>query len=279
MKHLAILLALFILKTAIGFAQQPVDSLDFQKEKMASPVEIETVVELKNGGQVRGELVEWQKGEQVIIRFRNGHQVTLPEAEIVRLKQFRYGDQPSLPDKKEYNFRENAWFGSLSIGLYPRNSDDDFGDSHKIGIDKFTFSGTIGYQESRFGGIGLGLGIDKYGSSDNMTIVPLFLDFRSYFLRKPRTPYFNMMLGHGFPAKVNFPEGSGLDISQKNGGLFISSAIGVRLGARPFGNMTVDFGWRYQKCGFTVASAGPFGSSFSRDFNYKRFTLRVGMVF
>lgn len=278
MRYLSIFSCLFFVAPVFLFAQQKADTIFVEKGKMPErPVEIETVIYLTSGGQVRGRLVEWAQGDRILLVTRDSLRLVLPETAIVSIKQFRYGGPPVLKDKKRYEFREQGRYFATNLGMMPAPYNQQWGDSGLNMMETFTFSAVVGQQLSRIAGLGFGLGLDKYGENSDLTVMPVFVEFRSYFFRSRNTPYLNILFGRGFAQKLNDNSGfNNFDSQLVKGGIFLSPNFGIRFGAKERGNLIVDFGLRLQKGYFEGTS---FGSTIKKDLFYRRYTLRVGMVF
>jgi hypothetical protein len=262
MRHIFLLLFLFCVETVI-FAQN---------EK---PVEIETVLHLKNSMIVRGHLIEWVQGDYLVIQTRDSLKLWYAETQILKIKQKRYGG-PSVKHDFNHAFLEHGLYNATNFGfiLNHFNNENNFGVRQK---PSFTISHAVGWQMNRFSGFGAGLGLDFYGQNEILHFLPIFFDFRTYFLAQKRTPYFNLMAGHGIPLvnkndEINTPS----SVKAKSGGAFFAANAGFRLEGRTLGHWTIDFGVRLQKASFELFS---FGTQINRELLYRRYTIRTGLIF
>ncbi len=245
-----------------------------------TPVEIETLVDLRNGGQVRGTMVEWERGSHLVIRTHNGLVLRFSESEIAHVRMRRYGGTKPLSDRREYEFTERGWYIATSLGFMPSNNNNAFGIDDGGWRNNFTFSVSAGFMLNRMSGLGAGIAVDKYGTVNELTVVPVYAEYRGYFGAWRHAPYFDVMVGHGFAVDLNTPDGFGIESNSIDGGTFISPNFGIRFGARPHGNFTLDVGARIQRGGFEATSPGfPGPVTVSENLTYRRFTMRFGMVF
>jgi hypothetical protein len=142
----------------------------------------------------------------------------------------------------------------------------------------FTLSNATGYQFHRLFGLGAGLSFDHFGAIGNVDALSAFIDVRGYLLSQNTTPYFNCMIGYGFGIK-GYPDYETSTVSGLHGGAMFSPSIGFRLGGKHTANWFIDFGLRFQTAGFTSSNGYGYSSDNKYEFNYKRYSLRTGVVF
>jgi hypothetical protein len=259
MRLFLLFFALFCLKSAQIFAQT---------EK---PIEVETIVHLKNGVVIRGQMIEWKQGDHLVIKTRDSLELQFSESQIDRIKQKRYGG-PEAVVNHSYQFRETGWYNATNFGFILNNKNDD-GQQ----LPSFMLSNATGWQVNRLLGIGAGIAVDHYGQEQLLYFVPIFIDLRTYLSTQKRSPYFNLMIGKGIPVENKMDElQSNSTIIEKKGGTFFSPNLGFRLGANPTSNWTLDFGMRLQKVSY---SEGSFGFRLNRDLLFRRYTIRAGLIF
>lgn len=251
-----------------------------KKDLEAMPAEVETAVFLKkNRGVIRGRAVEICDGEHIVLMTRDSLLLKFEQPEIARIKQFLYGGTPAVRREtakkvaqkaiKTYQFRERGWYNATNYGVFANgNGSGPF--------NNFTFSNATGFQMNRTGGIGLGFGVNKYGDFGELTVVPVFVEYRGYLRKNRFSPFFLLMFGHGFPVALNgFDELQGFSLDMA-GGSFISPNIGCRIGSNRHGNFTIDIGAHLQQAGFLFSNGT---DRFGDDRLYRRVTLRFGVVF
>lgn len=262
-------------KIRLKFAvSQIVRVKQFTPRKLANrqlnePLEIETSVYLTDGSVFRGMVADWVQNESVLLVTHEGVLLTFKMADVKRIKQARFGGPPMFKvgsvwqrREKTYKFKETGRYTTLCFGKMIG------------GNEGFTFTTVSGYQFNRLNGIGLGIGLNRYVSDYyyKLSMLPIFVDYRGYLLKKRWSPYFDLMVGHSFAIDLMIYDLPNPTTAKKNGGTFISPNVGFRFGD----HFTVDLGVHIQRGGFQVST--PFGEV-SEDLLFRNGTLRIGVVF
>jgi len=237
------------------------------------------IVYLKDGSVLKGQIVSYEQGRSLLFKLQNGETITLQDANIARIVQDTGEPRSNSYDgltqtrpkkvKKEpvYNFSERGFYDVLSLGsLNTRTSNSEF----KMGI---SLHNVAGFQFSRMLGIGLGLGIETYGTDDREVIYPVFAEFRGYFNKKIKAPYYTLNAGYGFMA-TNERE----FITEARGGWMLHPAVGLRFSANKHSNITADIGYKFQKA-YYRRDFNFNGDIEIRDILYQRLIIRVGFIF
>lgn len=194
----------------------------FSSRLYAQNTDYQEVVYLKNGGIIRGTIIEQIPSEKLKIETKDGNVFVFTYSEIARItKEFNSSDdeedEDEYIDKKTYRKNENKDY--LSSGYF--NSTEviigiGLGESKGSYIQKnnsnlFGLRTTHGYQVSQHFIFGFGTGI-IIGAYDNY--IPLFLDMRIPMGRnKVRTTF-------------NLAGGSMID---EAGGFFINPTLGLKI--------------------------------------------------
>lgn len=173
--------------------------------------------------------------------------------------------------EKTYAFRETGMYvalqGGALFGLTPQDNPD-------VG---FGLQATAGYMLHRLLGVGAGAGFDNYsvtGETGGRQVLPLYAEVRGYITSGKRAPYYVVQTGYGIAFK-NENQG----VQEANGGFMMHPAIGLRLGAREDVNFSLDFGYRFQRV-IQTREFNPWSRETQEErIWYKRFSLRIGMLF
>lgn len=197
MKKIFFCLILTVISSLICFSQE----------------KIRDVINLKNGGITKGDIIE-KTTESAKIRTADGSVFVYPMSEISSIEQENY----SIPSIFNGRGPSTGYRGFVDI-LYNKwiwGSGDSFG-----------FETTHGYQIKNWLFVGVGAGLyyiyDSYNIYKKYCLVPIYGDIRFDFLNHSISPFFDLKVGYDFQTKNK-------DHNVK--GLFLSPAIGVRIATK-----------------------------------------------
>jgi len=240
--------------------------------------ELTDVVYLKDGSVLKGLIVNYEQGATLIFKLQNGEEIVIIDTEIARIVQdvrepksdsydeLMNGKVKAKPKEQVYEFRERGFYNAMMLGSLNTRAGNEF----KMGV---SFHNVSGFQFSRWLGIGLGVGIETYGTDDDEVIYPVFAEFRGYFNKKIKAPYYTLGAGYGFMA-TNEKE----FITEARGGWMLHPAIGLRFSGKKRNNLTADIGYKFQKAYFRRDFTFN-GDIEIRDVLYQRLIIRVGLLF
>lgn len=236
------------------------------------------VLYLNDGSVLRGRIKEIQRGGKLVFELSQGMEMTFMEDEIKKIVQESYplpAGQPKIRQKKPYAFEEKGLYFSTTLALGNGRLDDNL--AVGLGIDF-----TTGYQFHRLFGVGANLGLNSYAFFDGTdNFFTPSLELRGYLSKKTTSPYYSILGGYGFPFKNkgdNTIEGNpDVETLKREGGYYFHPSVGVRIGASKGANIVFDLGYAFQSAYFEEVI---FNSDLlKRDVNYRRLTLRFGLVF
>ncbi|MFN7120263.1 MAG: hypothetical protein ACK4TA_25970 [Saprospiraceae bacterium] len=172
--------------------------------------------------------------------------------------------------EKPYDFRERGLYSITYFGTI--NGIGHSGDV-QLGL---SMQQVVGFQRNRMFGTGIGIGLENFsvGNANGPLVLPVYAEARGYFLKKNKTPYYALNLGYGFAFK---DEDQG--ILKAKGGLLLHPAIGFRLGARDSVNFLFDLGYKFQWATLTRNFGGWSRETLEQELVYKRFSVRLGLIF
>lgn len=252
--HKTLLLTLLLLTAAAGFAQNEQGAED--------------VLYLRNGTVLRGHLLQYVQGGQIVFQLKTGDRLVFTDKHVRRLVQG--GEQPAgVREPRPYSFREKGFYATLQGGMAVGRSFT----SQQSGA--WNVSLTAGHLLRRTLGFGVGVGADAYFPDNGEIVYPVFAEVRGYLLKERSTPYYALRSGYGFA----FKEENQAGIVDAEGGLYLNPAIGARWGASGGLKFTTEVGFQYQRAVYTKGFT-PFGEG--RDIQrhqYKRLNIRLGMLF
>ena len=219
------------------------------------------IIKLKQGHTVQGKIIEWVHDEYVIIRLDSGAEVKFPFESIETILQKELKRKRKINQIKEYSFSESGLYNSTSLDA-SLNEQSGYGLSH-----------AIGWQFNRLLGIGIGSGLDSYTFNQERLIIPLFIEIRSFILKKNISPYVILRAGYGFALKNEENQ-----ITDADGGLFLNPEIGYRIGAKDGVNVMLGVGIKIQKATYTFEF--PWSEQVNIDkMKFERFVLKFGVTF
>ena len=245
---------------------------DWEKERDTLPKDrgIVDEVHLKDGSIIRGKIVELKKGESLTLQLNNGRTLVLMEDEIEKIQQVFVQEQLSRKTTKErkeaqYAFREKGIYKVVNMESLNGRLDSRY--QAGIGVQV-----VAGYQLRRELGFGVGVGVNSFSLRLGEVAFPVFAEVRGYFTRKHVAPFYSIQGGYGFVAKDR-----SRNITEAKGGTFLHPAFGMRIGATSAVNILMDIGYKFQQANF-VREYGS-GQREIKDINYRRLTIRFGLVF
>ena len=208
---------------------------------------------LKNDHVITGSLVKYVPDQSVTILIGVDQELSF---EMDQLKAFEMSD---IQVQKPYEFREKGWYNRTSLSVLSGESATGYSLNH-----------SVSYQFDRRISVGAGVGIDNYYSEDGYNIIPVFLELKSYFLKRNATPFVALRGGYAFASNDE-------EIGQikANGGLMINPMVGYRLSG---GSFMVDLfvGIKVQNSDYEYLSGE---TRIIDDIRYKRLDIGIGFMF
>ena len=207
----------------------------------------EDVVYLKDGGILRGEIIEMTHGEslKILTAGRNVFVVMMEEVEKIARE----------PDGKA----RSGYMNQTGMDLL-------YGNGHTTG----RFRMVNGYWLTPRFSAGLGVGLTPY--ADPLNLAPLFLDMNFRFLQARTTPYAGLRAGYSFSLATD-----NSNIRDHHGGFMINPSAGL-----VFDTLS-GFGW-FLNVGYNLEHAGYTRLSWDNragrtDITYRRIQFGFGLEF
>lgn len=236
-KNLALLL--FVLVTTFSYAQS-----DFQD-----------VVYLKNGGIIRGVIIEQIINKSIKIETvdRNVFVYQIDEVERITREPYLDKSRSSLNNTGiQSGYKGILEFGyEIGTGVY--------------GMDRLKLNIINGYQINPYFYLGVGTGLRYYFDAKE-AVIPVYADFRTYFTDKKATPYLSLGIGYSFITSGGF---DGL-------GFLLNPTIGVSFKVSDISAMNVGLGYEMQKMEIYYFNNYGYYSSFE---NSGAISINVGITF
>ncbi len=247
----------------IGFLLFSCLGIQAQETNIETNTAEEVIIVFKNGGQIKGELVNWDFGKSITVMF-NENEIKIPNSQIKYVVQ----DGLEFDSKKlktPYNFKEAGLYGHLRLNLIGGN-----GGSRSEGTPGIGGSISGGKRFSRLVAVGGGLSFDNYIIGSSESILAPFVEFTGFVQPENLSLMYNLSAGYGFAFK---DEESGLE--EAKGGWMIYPSIGFRAGKSAM-KWTFDAGYKFQKANMVYRF---WGDTSDQRLIYKRLTFRIGLLF
>lgn len=238
---------------------------------MSQNVQYEDVVYLKNGSVIRGMIVEQIPNKTLKIKTVNRNVFVFEFAEIEKITKEEIpsgGGQVYPPDEdvsQTKYVKENGFESTVDFGL---------GGLVDWGSPALSLNVIAGYRflpQLFFGG---GTGIEFY---DSRSMLPLFANIRTDFIKARVTPFFAVSAGYAF-GWVSYDDGSDW------GGMFVEPSFGVRFNFSPNFGMNLSTGLKFQRAREEYYYYEPYyPPQLPLDYSYtdtfKLFLFKVGFSF
>ncbi|TVR85180.1 MAG: hypothetical protein EA411_13345 [Saprospirales bacterium] len=234
---------------------------------LAQGQECDTIdrVELMDGGVINGKILNITtdsvsviplSGETIWV-FSKGE---IKNYEIDYIKHDKPGAKNRLPFKK---MGDNNTFADFGVSML----------SGRNGENLYAFNLTIGYQFSRWVGLGIRTGRYRFPSYNSNNWYPISIDVRGFLLDRGLTAHYRVGLGYTFiPEKDQF-------IRESNGGYFFNPSIGLTWFLGNTAYISGDIGAIFSRAKFN--SFGPWGSELEEIVRIRRWQgeLKIGILF
>lgn len=234
MKKLFIVLVSTLFLNSLGFSQDIITKISGEDIK-AKVLEVEQFdVKYKRFDNLDGPVFTMQKAEILMIRYENGTKDIFnntPEVKFVTVKP-TYNTQA----RKFQGFSGNGegmnpgYHFNADVGYYIGSGD--------WGMDRLGLNMTCSNQFSPFFSFGLGTGLRAYLSdeSDGVILMPVYANFKGFFLDNNISPYLSFSIGYS------------ADLSGYGcGGLFLSPQLGANIRLNDRFSVNVGLGYEMQK--------------------------------
>lgn len=261
MKNLLILLTClligFLINIQKGYSQTDDNTSIVEKDD-------HYVINLKSGTKLAGEIIEWDQGSHLVLKTSFSDNFRIEASEIKNVTQ---QNLTSNKNSKLYTFKDKGVYYSAKAQVISGNNGNRARKRFGYGL-----AASAGYRFNRYCAVGAGVGFDQYIYDSGENIIPIFIEYTSFFNRRPSSLYINVQAGYGL-AITN----EDFLITEAKGGTFIYPTVGMRFGCGP-SNFTLDIGYKFQNADFTYADPWNIGSRSEQQLTYKRLCLRFGLL-
>jgi len=210
------------------------------------------VVILKNGSELRGEIIEMNEDSYVRIRIFDNNIISLPAGEISKITSELIAD--------EVHYKTSGYINRTGLELIPGG-----------GSTTPRFYMVNGYQFNEYVGTGIGIGFTPY--NDPLTLMPLFVDFNLRLQKQNYSPVLFVKFGYN----VSLGHDDDMDLISHTGGLLFNAGLGLQF------NLSSGFGW-FLNAGYNIDNSryefdtwGP--QTVREDVSFRRVNFGIGLTF
>jgi hypothetical protein len=210
----------------------------------------EDVVYLKDGSVIHGNIVERVPNKSIKIKTGSGNIFVYKIDQIKKItkKEIKKGNPSSY----------SGYQGIVNIGYAIGVGD--------LGTDRLIFHFINGYRMNNYFYMGFGTGVHYYTDADE-ALIPIFGDFRAYFLDNDISPYINLNIGYSFNASNGF---SGT-------GLLLNPSVGTSFNVSTNTALNISIGYELQKLKYSIYYYNGYVGSGS--VNTGAITINFGVAF
>lgn len=219
---------------------------------IAQTEDFEDVIYLKDGGILRGEIIEMISDSAIRIEITGGNVFVVQMSDVDRVTE----EEPVA-------------------GSYYKHS----GYINQIGADILTSESTTTLRFQMLNGyrfnpnFAAGVGIGYIPFNDPLALIPVYLELNYHFLRANTTPFVFLRSGYNFSLHPD----DEMDIEDHRGGWMFNPGIGIHFSRES------DFQW-YMNAGYNLNNASFDQEGFNNetlvtDLKYKRVMFGIGFSF
>lgn len=219
---------------------------------LLAQAETEDVVYLKNGGVLRGEIIEMNENGllKIEIAGRNVFVVMMDEVENI----------VSAELSVQRNVKETGYINRTGFEVL-----------HSYGGTTLRFTMVNGYRFNSHLSGGIGFGITPY--NDPLTLVPVFLDFKLRFLKANSSPY--LFLKTGFNLSVHHDDD--MELQDHRGGLLFNPGVGLHFIRSSGSGWYIQAGYNIDNSTYEFEGWGP--QTVQNELSFRRLSVGIGLSF
>lgn len=219
-------------------------------------------VVLKNGVLMKGEIVEFVQDDYLIIRVMDGQDMRIP-ANYIRSFKIKKGklNTYNIPQKGYYNYTKGGF-------LFTKANEFD---AVNVNMSVHTING---YRYNQFYSAGLGVGLDRYGST---SALPVYLSLNRDLFASRVTPVFSGSIGYSWMWEVN---DGWEDFDDVKGGLFWELGVGLRINYKKTA-LIFSYAYKHQNSELTITEDlwWRAENTIVENHKFRNMALTVGMEF
>jgi hypothetical protein len=220
----------------------------------------EDVVYLKNGGIIRGLIIEQIPNKSIKIQTSDNNVFVYQINEVEKLareEKAAIGASVASDISPSAGYKGAMEFGyQLKVGEY--------------GLDRIKLNIVNGYQFNPYLTLGFGTGV-RYYPDVEAALIPVFFDLRTCFVNKKISPYISVGAGYSFDATNNF----------QGVGLMLSPNLGVDIKISEKSSLCFGAGYELQKMKFFQFYYDYYNNYYYQGFfaNSDAISINIGFSF
>lgn len=214
--------------------------------------QMEDVIYLKDGGILRGEIVERTEDETVKIKITGGNVFAVEWGKVREITR----EEMLVPKF----YKKTGYINQTGTDLLPGR-----------GNSSVRFQMLHGYRFSPVFSTGVGFGFTTY--NDPLGLIPVYLETKYRLITTNTAPFIFIKVGYNFSVLTD----ETVEVDRHRGGLLLNPGIGIQF------DTSRQFGW-YFTAGYNVDSSfyeqEQFGGRvIETDISYRRILFGIGLVF
>jgi hypothetical protein len=221
------------------------------------------IVKLKNGSVIEGEVVEWDFGNYIKLKFPWGATTVFYQEQIRKIHQKSTRYSAKIPS----NIKEQGLYYNARLHLITPN--EGF---RAKGVFGYGLAFSAGHRFNRYLGVGAGIGYDRYIWESGENLIPLFAEINGFLNKSNTSLFYNISAGYSFTSTDEQ-----YLLSEAKGGMMIFPSIGISWGAQTY-KYTLTAGYKFQHAEFRYDSPWNFGEYSHQDVLFKRLSLSFGII-
>jgi len=230
-----------------------------------SAQQIINVLYLKNGWIIRGKLLK-NTPDSVKIESNCGNTFVFNSLDVLRIENEKK-TKLSREEKFASDSGKTKIYSLNTFGFFPVKSEF-------IDAPGFSLRTQIGYQFSNYAGIALGTGIENYDTE----VIPVFVSFKSEWLKSENTPVLILNIGYSFPLNKN----KTVDYNDYSytGGICAGFDLGILAYKTPGRAFNLSVGYQYQHIIEKSTSIYTYNNSSSTNtYDFNKLIIKLGYLF
>ena len=217
--------------------------------------EMKETIYLSNGSTIRGTIIEQVPNKSIKIKTADGSIISCQMDDIEKIVEgapsinyISYNSFPSL---------NLGYKGIIDIGYYFGVGDNK--------ADRINLNIINGINFNQYFSFGIGTGLHYYTFNEQF-LIPIFADFRVYFINRTISPFFSFDIGYSFNVSNDFT----------GEGILINPTIGMSFKISEQNELHAGIGYQMQRRKYFYYGYLP---DYSSQINMESIALKVGFSF
>ena len=187
-------------------------------------------VYFKNGSVIKGTIIQYQVGGSIKIETADKSVWVFKSEDVDKIE---IPKPVKVQSETDYSFKKGV-FTQLQVELMPSKKESNQGTIPSM-------LGVADYQINKHFSAGMGTGVEAF----HISMLPLFGDFRYYFLNDRFTPFINLKAGYAFPLENSKDVNRNVAL-KSHGGVMGGVEFGYLKSLSNNTKFTFSLGYRYQ---------------------------------